>query len=89
LYSFEKGKNRTALFFGKTFCEINTMKPPVHVAEFRFHEELNDHLPPNRRKRSFTVEIEGEPAVGELIAVLCVPTTEVDLLLVKGESSKF
>lgn len=65
------------------------MNKQIHTAEFRFYEELNDHLPPQRRKRSFSVEFEGEPAVGELIAALGVPPAEVDLLLVDGESTDF
>jgi uncharacterized protein len=58
-------------------------------AEFRLYEELNDHLSPNRGKHSFTVEFEGEPEVGEMIAALGIPLREVDLLLVNGESTDF
>jgi hypothetical protein len=65
------------------------MPSPVRTAEFRFYEELNDHLPTHRRKRPFTVEFEGEPTVGELIAALGVPAAEVDLMLVDGESADF
>lgn len=65
------------------------MTSPLLAAEFRFYEELNDHLPPHRRKRPFTVEFEGEPTVGEVIARLGVPAAEVDLLLVDGESADF
>ena len=65
------------------------MTSPLRTAEFRFYEELNDHLPPHRRKRPFTVEFEGEPTVGELIAALGVPAAEVDLLLVDGDSADF
>jgi hypothetical protein len=60
-----------------------------HLAEFRFYEELNDHLPPSRRKRTFTVAFGGRPEVGDLIAALGVPLAEVDLLLVDGESCGF
>ncbi|MBN2429760.1 MAG: hypothetical protein JXK94_15605 [Deltaproteobacteria bacterium] len=60
-----------------------------HTIECRFYEELNDHLPPHRRKHSFTVDFKGEPAAGELIAALGVPLDEVDLLLVNGESTVF
>jgi len=65
------------------------MASPSPTSEFRFYEELNDHLPPHRRKRTFPVELEGEPPVGELIAALGVPPEEVDLLLVDGETSGF
>jgi hypothetical protein len=60
-----------------------------HTAEFRFYEELNDHLPTKRRKRSFTVEFEGKPEVGKIIAALGIPLAEVDLLLLDGESAHF
>jgi hypothetical protein len=65
------------------------MTSPVRTAEFRFYEELNDHLAPHRRKRTFMVELVGEPTVGELIAALGVPAAEVDLMLVDGESADF
>ncbi len=62
---------------------------PIRSAEFRFYEELNDHLPPHRRKRPFSVAFEGEAKVGDLIAALGVPPAAVDLLLVDGESTGF
>ncbi|MDT8391692.1 MAG: Mut7-C RNAse domain-containing protein [Lentisphaeria bacterium] len=55
----------------------------------RFYEELNDFLPPERRKRSFEIPY-GEPrSVKDLIEALGVPHTEVDLILVNGESVDF
>lgn len=59
------------------------------MVEFRFYEELNDHLPPGLRKRSFSVELTGTPKVGEVIAAFGVPLDEVDLLLVDGISRDF
>lgn len=61
----------------------------ARTAEFRFYEELNDHLPPSRRKRTFSVAFTGRPEVGALIASLGVPPAEVDLLLVDGASCGF
>jgi hypothetical protein len=55
-------------------------------AEFRFYEELNDHLPPGRRKRSFVHRFSGRAPVAELIRALGVPLLEVELILVNGES---
>jgi len=55
-------------------------------AEFRFYEELNDHLPPGRRKRSFVHQFSGSTPVAELIRVLGVPLLEVELILVNGDS---
>ncbi len=60
-----------------------------HAAEFRFSEELNDFLPPARRKRSFTRGFDGTPAVKDTIESLGVPHTEVDLILVDGRSVRF
>lgn len=58
-------------------------------SEFRFYEELNDFLPPGRRKRSFTHAFAGTPSVKDQIEALGVPHTEVDLVLIDGESVDF
>lgn len=65
------------------------MPLPVRSAEFRFYEELNDHLPLHWWKRSFAVEFEPGATLGEVITALGVPLAEIDLLLVDGESSGF
>jgi uncharacterized protein with PIN domain len=57
--------------------------------EFRFYEELNDFLPPARRKRAFMYRFHGTPSVKDAIEALGVPHTEVDLILVDGESVRF
>lgn len=57
--------------------------------EFRFYEELNDFLAPPRRKRSFFYRFDGRPAVKDAIEALGVPHTEVDLVLIDGESVPF
>jgi len=59
------------------------------TAEFRFYEELNDHLPVLRRKRAFTHAFAGAPPVKHVIESLGVPHTEVDLILVDGKSVRF
>jgi uncharacterized protein with PIN domain len=58
-------------------------------ASFRFYEELNDFLPPSRRKASFEHAFNGRPAVKDVIEALGVPHTEVDLILIDGESADF
>jgi uncharacterized protein len=68
--------------------------PPVpsdasSQCEFRFYEELNAFLAPDRRKRSFTYRFDGTPAVKDPIEALGVPHTEVDLILVDGEPAAF
>jgi uncharacterized protein len=60
--------------------------PSVH---FRFYEELNDFLPPARRKVSFEQAFSGQPAIKDLIEALGVPHTEIDLILVNGRSVDF
>ena len=59
------------------------------TAEFRFYEELNDHLPAARRKRAFSLAFDGTPAVKDVIEALDVPHTEIDLILVNGRSVRF
>jgi len=59
------------------------------VLTLRFYEELNDFLPPDRRKRAFTVESREPRSVKDLVESLGVPHPEVDLILVDGESVSF
>lgn len=58
-------------------------------AQFRFYEELNDFLPPARRKVAFDYAFDGTPSVKDAIEAIGVPHTEVDLILVDGESVDF
>ena len=63
--------------------------PERAAAEFRFYEELNDFLPPGRRKRDFAIEIDRSRSVKDAIESAGVPHTEVDLILVDGRSVDF
>ncbi|WP_147651430.1 Mut7-C RNAse domain-containing protein [Vulcaniibacterium gelatinicum] len=65
------------------------MPSAVRHCEFRFYEELNDFLPPECRRRGFIHAFDGTPAVKDRIESLGVPHTEVDLILVDGESVGF
>ena len=58
-------------------------------ASFRFYEELNDFLPPERRKRTFEYRCAHAATVKNAIEALGVPHTEVELILVNGESVDF
>ncbi len=58
-------------------------------ATFRFYAELNYFLPPERARRSFEHPFSGQPAVKDLIESLGVPHTEVDLVLINGNSVDF
>ncbi len=56
---------------------------------FRFHGELNDFLPRERRSRAFSRDVPPKAAVKDVIESLGVPHTEVDVILVNGESAGF
>jgi sulfur carrier protein ThiS len=55
-------------------------------ALLRFYEELNDTLPPGKRKRDFEVSLKGKESVRDVIERLGVLPEQVDLLLVNGRS---
>ncbi|MES9990616.1 MAG: Mut7-C RNAse domain-containing protein [Candidatus Thiodiazotropha sp.] len=58
-------------------------------ASLRFYEELNDFLPLNLRKRDFNHRyIQGE-SIKHVIETIGVPHTEVEVILVNGESVDF
>ena len=59
------------------------------TATFRFYEELNDFLAPDRRKQEFTVPYARAATTKHMIEALGVPHTEVELILVNGESVDF
>lgn len=59
------------------------------TATFRFYEELNDFLAPDRRKRAFTVPCARAATTKHMIEALGVPHTEVELILVNGASVGF
>ena len=58
-------------------------------ARFRFYEELNDFLPEQRRKVSFSHRFEGTPSVKDTIQAIGVPHGAIDLILVDGRSVGF
>ncbi len=59
------------------------------TATFRFYEELNDFLAPERRQRSFDSPCARAATVKHMIEALGVPHTEVEIILVNGESVDF
>jgi uncharacterized protein with PIN domain len=61
----------------------------INQVSFRFYAELNDFLPPERRMVSFEHSVDKNPSVKDTIEALGVPHTEVDLILVNGESVDF
>ena len=59
------------------------------TATFRFYEELNDFLAPERRRREFACACARRATTKHMIEALGVPHTEVELILVNGESVGF
>lgn len=59
------------------------------TATFRFYEELNDFLAPELRRRSFSRPCARDATTKHMIEALGVPHTEVELILVNGESVGF
>jgi uncharacterized protein with PIN domain len=60
-----------------------------NAAEFRFYEELNDFLRAAQRKQALIYRFNGHPGIKDPIEALGVPHTEVDLIVVNGESVGF
>ncbi|MGK9369397.1 Mut7-C RNAse domain-containing protein [Melioribacter sp. Ez-97] len=58
-------------------------------ATLRFYEELNDFLPPAKRKVPFQYRFYGSPSVKDVIESCGAPHTEVDLIIVNGNSVGF
>ncbi|UYG06528.1 Mut7-C ubiquitin/RNAse domain-containing protein [Halomonas sp. M4R1S46] len=59
------------------------------IARFRFHAELNDFLPPERRERRFAYPFDRQAAIKDAIEALGVPHPEVNVILVDGASVGF
>ncbi len=59
------------------------------TAYFRFYEELNDFLPPGRRKVEFRHDFDRRASIKDMIESFGVPHPEIDLILVNGESVDF
>ena len=59
------------------------------TATFRFYEELNTFIAPERRGRSFACRCARAATAKHMIEALGVPHTEVELVLVNGESVDF
>jgi uncharacterized protein with PIN domain len=62
---------------------------PEYIAEFRFYAQLNDFLAPEQRKRTIPYRFNGHPGIKDPIEVFGVPHTEVDLIIVNGQSVGF
>jgi hypothetical protein len=58
-------------------------------AIFRFYAELNDFLPAQKRQQDITHSFELNASVKDMIEAQGVPHTEIDLILVNGQSMDF
>lgn len=68
----------------------NSDNPPASFqVTMRCYEELNDFLPRDLQKKSFAVTCDQPRSVKDLIESQGVPHTEIDLILVDGESVGF
>jgi uncharacterized protein with PIN domain len=65
------------------------MAPASSRASFRFYAELNDHLAPEQRHHDLEKTFFVPASLKDGIESFGVPHTEVDLVLVNGESSGF
>lgn len=75
---------------GSRHARSGPSTPPLRsAADFRFYEELNDFLRPELRKRTLAYAFNGSPAVRDAIEAIGVPHSEVDLVLIDGESVDF
>lgn len=63
--------------------------PQRRRASFRFYAELNDHLGPGDRFRTLEKEFYVPTPAKDMIEGLGVPHTEVELILVNGETVDF
>ena len=59
------------------------------LRHFCFHEDLNDFLLPEQRSREFPVPSARNATTKHMIEALGVPHTEVELILVDGQSVGF
>jgi hypothetical protein len=59
------------------------------TAFFCLYEELNDFIPQEKRKNRFAYEFTGNPSVKDAIEAIGVPHTEIDLVIVNGQSVGF
>lgn len=57
-------------------------------AHVRCYAELNDHLPAERKMVTFSHALDDHMPVSALLKATHIPTNEVDLILVNGESVK-
>jgi len=74
----------------RTLCStLFNLEIEVSTATFRFYAELNDFLSSSKRGVDFEHVFSGRPSVKDMIESFVVPHSEVDLVLIDGESVDF
>jgi uncharacterized protein with PIN domain len=68
---------------------IQELHPQRSLAWFRFYEELNDFLPAHLRTRRFPHVFARRASIKDMIEALGIPHTEIEVILVNGESVDF
>ena len=61
----------------------------MNLAWFRFYEELNEFLPPEKRKKLSPYSFTGSPSIKDAIEAQGIPHVEVDMILVNTISVDF
>ena len=61
----------------------------MRTAHFRFYEELNDFLPVELQKQNVAYSFKGNPGIKDPIEALGIPHTEIELIVVNGQSVGF
>jgi uncharacterized protein with PIN domain len=62
---------------------------PDKVAEFRFYAELNDFFSAEQQQKTMPYRFSGHPGIKDPIEAFGVPHTEVELIIVNGQSVRF
>jgi uncharacterized protein with PIN domain len=70
-------------------AEDRGVPPQDSYAWFRFYEELNDFLPAPLRKQRFLHAFTRRASIKDMIEALGIPHTEIEVILVNGESVDF
>lgn len=55
-----------------------------NILEIRVYEELNDFLPPEKRKRAFQLGVKDGRSVRDILKTIGVPQERVDLVIING-----
>jgi uncharacterized protein len=65
------------------------MMIPTQSNTFRFYGQLNRFLPKDKRYTTFSYTVKGTPGIKDTLQAIGVPHTEIDCIVVNGESVNF